>query len=1714
MNDTWAWTGTTWSQLTPTTSPTVRAGASFAYDPVNGGQMLLFGGYNGSAYLQDTWTWSGTTWTQLTPAASPPVREEGSFAYDTSTSQMLLFGGYSSGDLADTWSWTGTTWSALSPTTSPSARYGAPMAYSPALGELALFGGQGSAYDADTWVWTGTNWSQLSSSTYPSARVLAAMTYDPATSEMLLFGGYNGTSYLADTWQWSAVAVTAVSPAVGPVAGQGSVTITGIGFNGVTAVHFGGTNATSYTVTSSTQIVAVAPAGSVGTVHVTVTNPANTSATSSADQFTYEAAPTVTSLSPTSGALTGGTSVTVTGTNLTGATAVDFGVLAATTYTVNSSTSITATSPAVASATSVDVTVTTPVATSATSPADQFTYNPVPTVTAVSPNTGNIAGATAVTITGTGLTGATAVHFGANAATSFTINSATSISVTSPAGTAGTVDVTVTAPGGTSATSSADQFTYETVPSVTGVSPFTGLLAGGTTVTITGANFTGVSGVMFGATAATSYTYVSATSMTATAPAESVGTVNVTVTTPAGTSVTSSANQFSYYTNPSWSQASPATYPAALQGAAEAYDPATGQTILFGGNNGSADVANTWAWNGTTWSELATTGPTAAQETSMAYDPTTSQLLLFEGWASGGDIGTTWAWNSTTSAWTEVASTGPLARNGASMAYDQATSQLILSGGQNGPSTQYNDTWKWTGSAWAQVDGSGCTTACTNSPSPRYIASMAYDPATGQLVLFGGYNTTNGYLSDTWTWNGTTWAQQSPVTSPLARNGASMAYDTATSQMILFGGNNSGTYYNDTWYWTGSTWVQVSDASDPGCTTACTSSPSGRTLYPLAYDTSSAQMVLFGGQISGGVTGDTWLMGAPSVTALSPSSSLPAGGTIVVITGSSFTGAPATGAVMFGSSAAASYTVNSATQITATSPPGTLGTVDVTVTTPDGTSTTSVLDQFTYQPAPTITAVSPAAGLTAGGTAVTITGTNFTGATAIKFGTVSAPNPIVVSSSEVVVVSPAGSAGVVDVTATTSSGTSVTSPANQFTYESAPTVTGISPPTGTPSGGTSVTIAGTGFTAASGVKFGSAAATSYTVNSATQIAATSPAQAAATVNVTVTTPVGTSATSAADHFSFDVVPAVTALNPATGSKAGGTSVVITGTGFSGASAVEFGPVAATGFVVNSATQITATSPAESVGTVDVTVVTPGGTSAVSSADSFSYGATISGVVTDANNPGGISGICVYATASDGSSGRALTGSDGSYAITGLAADSYAVKFDGTCGETQTSYDVIQWYKDASSKSAATVVTVVSGQVASGIDATLVATGVVSGVPGAPTAVSAPGAPSYVSGIGGDTSVTVTWTAPADNGSPITGYAVVATDLTSAARGGQRCTVKGAGPTSCKVTGLTNGDRYTFVITATNAVGTGPASGASSPVTPVAVPGAPTDVTATRSMVRTSATVSWTAPSSSAGSPITGYIATASGPSGQACTTTGATSCIVTGLVNGAVYTFTVVATNAMGAGPASAPSNQMRTGRWSAVALSLSAKKATYGHEQAERLSVTVYLPWARGVPTPTGTVTVTEHSTQLCVITLLAGRGSCTLSARQLVAGTYSIVATYAGNALYLGSSKARKLVVVGATRTTTALELSVSTVTYGHEQVERLSVTTTTQRAGSPTGTVVIRQASTVICTIKLREDTGSCRLSARQLATGSYSLVADYGGEAPYLASVATAKLTVVA
>ncbi|HXL91723.1 MAG TPA: IPT/TIG domain-containing protein [Streptosporangiaceae bacterium] len=174
---------------------------------------------------------------------------------------------------------------------------------------------------------------------------------------------------------------------------------------------------------------------------------------------------------------------------------------------------------------------------------------PVPAVTSLSQSSGPPGGGITLTILGTGFTPSSVVTFGGTDATGMTYLSPQALSVTAPAG-SGMVDVQVQTAGGTSAKSPADQFFYGSPPAVTGLSPSSGPVAGGTAVTITGTGFTSATAVGFGGIPATSFTVVSGTQIRATAPAEPAGTADITVTTPAGPSAPVTADQYTYQSPP------------------------------------------------------------------------------------------------------------------------------------------------------------------------------------------------------------------------------------------------------------------------------------------------------------------------------------------------------------------------------------------------------------------------------------------------------------------------------------------------------------------------------------------------------------------------------------------------------------------------------------------------------------------------------------------------------------------------------------------------------------------------------------------------------------------------------------------------------------------------------------------------------------------------------------------------------------------------------------------------------------------------------------------------------------------------------------------------------------------------------------------------------------------------------------------------------------
>jgi hypothetical protein len=321
--------------------------------------------------------------------------------------------------------------------------------------------------------------------------------------------------------------ITSFSPTIGHIGTP--IIITGTNFVNVTSVSIGSINTIYFTVNSPTQItVNNGYVFASGSISVTTYG-----GTATVAGFTFIPNPTITSFTPDS-ARTGNT-VTITGTNFIGVLRVFFGGTLATSFNTISPTTITA---VVANGTSGDVRVE---ASNGPAQVAGFTYIPnQTTITAFSPTSGTIG--TVVTINGFNFNGTTSVKFGGIEASSFTILSPTKITAVVGPGSSGLIDVT--SPSGIG---SGYIFTYINpipAPTITSFTPSTGI--NGTLVTITGTNFTNAASVKFGGFAASSFTILSATSITATVANGASG--NVTVTTAGGTA---SALGFTFIPPPS-----------------------------------------------------------------------------------------------------------------------------------------------------------------------------------------------------------------------------------------------------------------------------------------------------------------------------------------------------------------------------------------------------------------------------------------------------------------------------------------------------------------------------------------------------------------------------------------------------------------------------------------------------------------------------------------------------------------------------------------------------------------------------------------------------------------------------------------------------------------------------------------------------------------------------------------------------------------------------------------------------------------------------------------------------------------------------------------------------------------------------------------------------------------------------------------------------------
>ncbi len=286
-----------------------------------------------------------------------------------------------------------------------------------------------------------------------------------------------------------------------------------------------------------------------------------------------------------------------------------------------------------------------------------------------------------------------------------------------------------------------------------------------------------------------------------------------------------------------WTQLTGLPSPGPRVDAGLVYDSTDGYLLLFGGEHyGTIPTSywnDTWTFSGGRWTNV--TDPTDAPPQStgfmMADDPSDDSVVLFGGLSATDHIlDATWTYSA--GVWTNItASIGaaPPPTYWGSMAYDNATGTVILFGGSTGftSSQDYtNATWSFNGDRWTQLTP-------TTLPSARISASLTYDPDSDALLLFGGMNYTVPELNDTWTLSGGTWTEVAATGAPSPVWGAGITYDPAAGAVVVYAGTPAENY--DVYTYASGVWTAYNAEPSPGQTI-------GQTL--MAYDYSDGYALL------------------------------------------------------------------------------------------------------------------------------------------------------------------------------------------------------------------------------------------------------------------------------------------------------------------------------------------------------------------------------------------------------------------------------------------------------------------------------------------------------------------------------------------------------------------------------------------------------------------------------------------------------------------------------------------------------------------------------------------------------------------------------------------------------------------------------------------------------------------------------------------------------
>ncbi len=377
-----------------------------------------------------------------------------------------------------------------------------------------------------------------------------------------------------------------------------------------------------------------------------------------------------------------------------------------------------------------------------------------------------------------------------------------------------------------------------------------------------------------------------------------------------------------------WFEDSSLTSPEGRAEAALAYDDRRGVTVMFGGLRTNGFSGDTWEWSGTDWAPVDVVGPPVRAGAAMAYDAAGDRVVLFGGRDDAKTLDDTWQLRDGT--WTKIASIGPKASDLATMTYDPIRGVIVLISRREqwelvgdtwtpiattvpAIDTSYpyqmwlafdvgaqkllllgssgsagSTTWEWTGQAWSALsrasvdytniafvvadrlrgglvarvgadivtwDATGSYTKVVTPVLDLHVArgaAAANDLRRRVAIVFGGNVSERGNAplrkDTTHAFDGAVWTELSPSKKPLARWGHAMAYDIERDRIVMFGGDIVGGLSAETWLWDGTTWTDAMPAT----------SPPPRRGHAMAYDRDTGRVVMFGGVDASGVRDDTW----------------------------------------------------------------------------------------------------------------------------------------------------------------------------------------------------------------------------------------------------------------------------------------------------------------------------------------------------------------------------------------------------------------------------------------------------------------------------------------------------------------------------------------------------------------------------------------------------------------------------------------------------------------------------------------------------------------------------------------------------------------------------------------------------------------------------------------------------------------------------------------